>query len=152
MALPQIVTTLQAKRNEIEAHIAELRRQIDKAERDLSSVTAVLALYEVSPETQTRFPAYAHLNRLFAYGEMFKLCKRALEEAGTPLNTREIALAVIRMKGWDEGDMQLRKAVAYRLIQSLGTAVRQGRIGDAGRRKNVRVWMLIRPPEREKPA
>jgi hypothetical protein len=142
MALPQIVTTLQAKRNEIEAHIAELRRQIDKAERDLSSVTAVLALYEVSPETQTRFPAYAHLNRLFAYGEMFKLCKRALEEAGRPLNTREIALAVIRMKGWDEGDMQLRKAVAYRLIQSLGVAQRQGRIGDAGRRKNVRVWSL----------
>ncbi|MBB2960723.1 hypothetical protein [Methylobacterium sp. R2-1] len=143
MALPQIVTTLQAKRNEIEAHIAELRRQIEKAERDLSSVTAVLALYEVSPETQTRFPAYAHLNRLFAYGEMFKLCRQAIEEAGKPLNTREIALAVIRMKGWDEGDMQLRKAVAYRLIQSLGTAVRQGRIADAGREKNVRVWRLL---------
>ncbi len=142
MALPQIVTTLQAKRNEIEAHIAELRRQIDKAERDLSSVTAVLALYEVSPETQTRFPAYAHLNRLFAYGEMFGLCKQALEGAGRPLNTREVALAVIRMKGWDEGDMQLRKAVAYRLIQSLGTAVRQGRLMDAGRIKNVRLWGL----------
>ncbi|MFF8802270.1 MULTISPECIES: hypothetical protein [unclassified Methylobacterium] len=144
MALPQIVTTLQAKRNEIEAHIAELRRQIEKAELDLSSVTAVLALYVVSPETQTRFPAYAHLNRLFAYGEMFKLCKRALEEAGEPLNTREVALAVVRMKGWDEGDMQLRKAVAYRLIQSLGTAAKQGRILSAGKIKNVRCWALPR--------
>jgi len=143
MALPQIVTTLQAKRNEIEAHIAELRRQIDKAERDLSSVTAVLALYEVSPETQTRFPAYAHLNRLFAYGEMFKLCKRALEEAGRPLNTREIALAVIRMRGWNESDTQLRRAVAYRLIQSLGTAARQGRIADVGRVKNLRLWGVV---------
>ncbi|HJE25525.1 MAG TPA: hypothetical protein K8W01_17890 [Methylorubrum populi] len=142
MALPQIVTTLQAKRNEIEAYIAELRRQIDKAERDLSSVTAVLALYDVSPETQTRFPAYAHLNRLFAYGEMFNLCKQALEEAGKPLNTREIALAVIRMKGWDDGDMQLRKAVAYRLIQSLGTAARQGRIAGVGKRQGVRLWSL----------
>ncbi|WP_289014363.1 hypothetical protein [uncultured Methylobacterium sp.] len=74
MALPQIVTTLTAKRNEIEAHIAELRRQLAAAERDLSSVTAVLALYEVSLTSQTRFPVYAHLNRLFAYGEMFKLC------------------------------------------------------------------------------
>lgn len=142
MAVPQIVNTLRNKRNEIEAHIAELRRQIEKAERDLSSVTAVLALYEISPETQTRFPAYAHLNRLFTYGEMFKLCKRALEEAESPLNTREIALAVIRMKGWDEGDMQLRKAVAYRIIQSLGTAARQGRIADAGKVKNVRLWGL----------
>lgn len=143
MAVPQIVNTLRNKRNEIETHIAELRRQIEKAERDLSSVTAVLALYEVSPDTQTRFPAYAHLNRLFAYGEMFKLCKQALEEAGRPLNTREIALAVIRMRGWDEGDAQLRKAVAYRLIQSLGTAARQGRIADAGRHKNVRLWSLV---------
>ncbi len=86
MALPQIVTTLTAKRDEIEAHIAELRRQLAAVERDLSSVTAVLALYEVSPTSQTYFPAYAHLNRLFAYGEMFRLCKAALEEAGRPLN------------------------------------------------------------------
>lgn len=142
MALPHIVSTLRAKRDEIEAHIAELRRQLDRAERDLSHVNAVLTLYELSPETQTKFPAYANLNRLFAYGEMFKLCKRALEEAGKPLNTREIALAVIRMKGWDEADMQLRKAVAYRLIQSLGTAALQGRIANAGKQKGVRLWRL----------
>ncbi|BAQ49589.1 hypothetical protein [Methylobacterium aquaticum] len=142
MALPQVVATLRAKRDEIEAHIIELRRQLAMAEQDLSSVTAVLALYDLSPSTQTRFPAYAHLNRLFAYGEMFGLCKTALEEAGKPLTTRELALAVIRAKRWDEHDGQLRKAVAYRLIQSLTRAVRQGRIGDGGRRKNVRVWRL----------
>lgn len=62
MALPQVVTTLRTKRDEIEAHIAELRRQLAAAERDLSSVTAVLALYDLSPTAQTRFPAYAHLN------------------------------------------------------------------------------------------
>ena len=142
MALPQIVTTLTAKRNEIEAHIKVLRDQLAVAECDLSSVTAVLALYELTPATELRFPAYAHLNRLFAYGEMFGLCKRAIEEAGKPLTTREIALAVVRMKRWDDNDVMLRKAVAYRLIQSLGTAARQGRIGDAGKRKGVRVWAL----------
>ena len=143
MALPQIVTTLTAKRNEIEAHIKVLRDQLRAAESDLSAVTAVLSLYELSPATQTHFPAYAHLNRLFAYGEMFGLCKRAIKEAGRSLTTREIALAVIRIKRWDEQDMMLRKAVAYRLIQSLGTAARQGRIGDAGKRKGVRIWKLI---------
>lgn len=144
MAVPQIVNTLTTKRNEIEAHIAELRRRLALAERDLSSVTAVLALYELSPTSQTRFPAYAHLNRLFAYGEMFGLCKAAIEAAGKPLTTREIALAVIRAKGWDEKDMMLRRAVAYRLIQSLTRALSQGRIADAGKRKNVRVWSLVR--------
>lgn len=142
MALPQIVHTLTEKRNEIEAHIVELRKQLAAAERDLSSVVAVLALYEVSPTTQTRFPAYAHLNRLFVYGEMFKLCKAALAEAGKPLTTREIALTVIRAKGWNESDAQLRKAVAYRLIQNLTRAAMQGRIENAGKRSNVRLWSL----------
>jgi hypothetical protein len=142
MALPQIVHTLTVKRNEIEAHIRELRRQLAAAERDLSSVNAVLALYDLSPSTQTRFPAYANLNRLFAYGEMFKLCKSALEEAAKPLDTREITRAIIRAKGWDESDTMLRKAIAYRLIQNLTRAAIQGRIGDAGRRKGVRVWAL----------
>lgn len=143
MALLHVVSTLTAKRNEIEAHIKALRAQLAVAERDLSSVTAVLALYELTPATELRFPAYAHLNRLYVYGEMFKLCKQALEEAGKPLTTREIALAVIRAKGWDENDVMLRKAVAYRLIQNLSRAVVQGRIGDAGRHKGVRVWSLI---------
>ncbi len=142
MALPQIVNTLTAKRNEIEAHIRELRRQLVAAERDLSSVNAVLALYDLSPSTRTRFPAYANLNRLFVYGEMFKLCKLALEEAGKPLDTREITRAIIRAKGWDESDTMLRKAVAYRLIQNLMRAAMQGRIGDAGKRKGVRLWSL----------
>ncbi|MFH6781498.1 MULTISPECIES: hypothetical protein [Methylobacterium] len=143
MALPQIVTTLRTKRDEIEAHIAELRRQLAAAERDLSSVTAVLALYDLSPATQTRFPAYAHLNRLFAYGEMFKLCKATLEEAGEPLTTRELALAVIRAKGWDEEDRLLKRAVAYRLIQSLNRAAAQGRIFVAGKKKNVKMWQSV---------
>jgi hypothetical protein len=142
MALPQTVTTLTAKRDEIEAQIAELRRQLAAAERDLSSVTALLALNEVSPTSLTQFPAYAHLNRLFAYGEMFPVCKAALEEAGKPLKMRKIALAVIRAKGGDEADMMLRKALAYRLIQSLTGALAKGRIADAEWQKNVRVWAL----------
>ena len=143
MAIPQVVNTLTAKRDEIEAHIVELRRQLAVAERDLSSITAVLALYDLSPTTQTRFPAYAHLNRMFAYGEMFGLCKAALAETGKPLTTREIALAVIRAKRWDERDVMLRRAVAYRLIQSLARAAEQGRIGDGGKNKGVRIWHLI---------
>ena len=143
MAIPQVVNTLTAKRDEIEVHIAELRRQLAVAERDLSSITAVLALYDLSPTTQTRFPAYAHLNRMFAYGEMFGLCKAALAEAGRPLTTREIALAVIRAKRWDERDMMLRKAVAYRLIQSLARAQAQGRIKSDGKHKGVRVWACL---------
>jgi hypothetical protein len=142
MALPQIVNTLTAKRDEIEAHIKVLRDQLRSAESNLSAVTAVLSLYELSPATQTRLPAYVPVNRLFTYGEMFTLAKEAIAQAGTPLTTQELALAIIRTKRWDELDMMLRKAVAYRPIQSLGRSAVQGRIRDAGRRQGVRVWGL----------
>ena len=116
MVTPQIVITLSAKRAEIEGHIAKLRRQLATAERDLSAVTAVLALCERRPAKQTRFPAHANLNRLFVSGEMFRLCKWAIEEAGKSLTTREIASANIRAKGWAEEDVMLKKALAYRPI------------------------------------
>lgn len=140
MAVPQIVNTLTAKRDEIEAHIKVLRDQLRAAESDLSAVTAVLSLYELSPTTQTRFPAYAHLNRLFAYGEMLNLAKDAIAEAGKPLTTREIALAIIRAKQWDERDMMLKKAVAYRLIQSLTRAEKHRRIKGCGKISGVNIW------------
>lgn len=69
---------------------------------------------------------------------MFGLVKEALTQVGKQLTTREIALSVIRAKGWDERDMILRRTVAYRLVQSFRQASKTGRIGDAG----VRVWKL----------
>lgn len=75
---------------------------------------------------------------------MFKLCKAALETEKRALSTRELAMLIIRMKQWDENDPFLRKTVAYRLIQSLTRAAAQGRIADAGKMKNVKLWKLVK--------
>ena len=138
MADPQILTTLRRKRDEIESVIATYRAKIKDAEYDLSAVAATLRLFELNGEPQ-QFPAYADIGRLWKRGEIVSVCRDALAKEG-PLDTRELALRVIRAKGLDEGDGVLRKTVAFRIVQALSIAAKRGKIGSAAKRSGVRVW------------
>jgi hypothetical protein len=138
MADPHVLSTLRRKRDDIESAIATYRKKIDEAERDLSAVAATLRLFELNGEPQ-QFPAYADVGRLWKRGEIVTVCRDALAKEG-PLDTRELALRVIRAKELDESDSVLRKTVAYRIVQALSIAAKRGRITGAGKRQGVRVW------------
>jgi len=141
MADPQVLSTLRRKRDEIESAIAVYRKKIDEAERDLSAVAATIRLFELNGEPQ-QFPAYADIGRLWKRGEIVAVCREALAKEG-PLDTRELALRVIRAKELDEGDGVLRKTVAYRIVQALSIAAKRGTISDDGKRRGVRVWTTV---------
>ena len=89
-------------------------------------------------------PRYADLHRLYRRGELAKLAKAALVKEG-PLDTRQLARRVLAAKGFNPDDAVLAKAVAFRLVQALRLQHRRGTIGDAGKRKGVRVWALALP-------
>ena len=57
---------------------------------------------------------------------MVTVCREALAAEG-PLDTRELAVRVIRAKGLDEGDKVLRQTVAFRVVQALSIAAKRGR-------------------------
>lgn len=141
MADPQIVNTLRTKQAELQDAIAYLEGKLTEARTDLSHVNAVLRLYEVGPDPHLQFPAHVNLSRLFRRGEMMKLATAALGASQAPMNTRELAVYVVREKGWDEADKVLRSAVAYRLVQALTIAWKRGKIGCAGKVGGVRVWI-----------
>lgn len=138
MSDPQVLTTLRRKRAEVEGFIAKLEKQIDTAKRDLSAINATIRIFEVNGEPR-EFPAYVEIHRLFKRGEMTTICKAALAQEG-PLDTRELALRVIRAKGLDEGDKVLRQTVAFRIVQALRLQERRGQIGGSEKRGGVRVW------------
>lgn len=138
MADLQIVTTLRRKRDEIESAIAAYERKIEDAKRDLSSVNATLRLFELSGDPQ-QFPAYMNVSRLWKRGELLSICRTALDKEG-PLDTRELALRVVRAKGLDETDKVMRQTVAFRIVQALGIAAKRGRVVAAGKRRGVRLW------------
>jgi hypothetical protein len=127
------VTTLVAKRDEIEAGITNYERRLEQARADLSHVNACIAIFEACDEPSgTR--AYVDLHRLLARGEMMRLCKEAL--ASGPKTTKELALIVMAAKGLDTGDKVLARAMATRMIHALRQQWRRG--NRWGRKDQVR--------------
>jgi hypothetical protein len=139
MADPHVLSTLRRKRDDIEAAIAAYEKKIEEAKRDLSAIAATIRLFELNGEPQ-QFPAYADIGRLWKRGEIVTVCREALAKEG-PLDTRELALRVIRAKGLDEGDGVLRKTVAFRIVQALSIAAKRGKIGSAEKQRGVCVWL-----------
>lgn len=139
MSVPQVINTLTTKANQLEAHIAKLERDIDRARKDLAHVRASMVLFE--PPAHNGQPAYMNVNGLFRRGDLGKLCKLALVDG--PMNTRELAAWVIAHKGLDGEDRYLRTAIAYRIVQALRMQEKRGagfkRVEKVG---NVVVWKL----------
>lgn len=70
---------------------------------------------------------------------MGDLLSRPLPSGG-PLDTRELALAMMAAKGMDTGDTVLAKGLTNRLIHSLRMQEHRGRV--KGKRKGVTIWQL----------
>ena len=111
--------------------IAAFEKKIEEAKCDLAAVAATLRLFEVHGEPR-QFPAYADIERLWKRGEIVKVCREALDQEG-PLDTRELAVRVLRAKGLDDGDKVLRQSVTFRIVQALSLAAKRGRMATAGR-------------------
>lgn len=143
MTDPQIVTTLRSKRDHIESYIRALEKKIEEARHDLAHVNATLRLFELDGG-QGDVPVYMGTRRIFKYGEIFEICSMALVDAPSGLDTRELALTVIKAKGLDESDPVLRKTVAHSIVDVLLQRMRRGKIASSGKRKGVRVWQIRR--------
>jgi hypothetical protein len=96
MAEIRTLTKLIAKCDEIERSIVGYESRLAQARADLSHVNACIAIFEACDEPSGT-QAYVDLHRMFARGEMMRLCKEAL--ASGPKTTKEIALIVIAAKG-----------------------------------------------------
>lgn len=144
MAEIRTVTTLRSKKAEILASIAQYEKRIAQARADLSHVNACIALFEATGEPGALSP-YVDTHRLFARGELMRLCKDAL--ASGPKTTKELALHVMAAKGLDTGDKVLARAMAMRLIHALRMQWRRGLIDGDGKVKGARVWAAR--PQRE---
>src|SRR5665213_297454 len=134
------VTTLRRKREEIRRTIIAYEEKLSQAKADLSHVSAAITIFEGADEGTAPRP-YVDVHRLFRHRELIDLAKAALAEKG-PLDTREIAQAIMTAKGLDPGDKVLAKAIAFKILHSLRQQVRRGKLADAGKRRNVRVWGL----------
>ena len=139
MADPQVLSTLRRKRNEIERIIVTYEKRLIEARCDFAHVNATIQLFEAGALPDGPKP-YQDVHRLFKRGEIVKLCKEALAKHG-PMDTRELSHHVMEAKGFAE-DNELRKAIAYRIVQALRMQRKRGKLDSPDKRKGVRVWGL----------
>jgi hypothetical protein len=144
MAEPIAVLALRRKRDQISGTIAHYERLMREAEHDLVHVNAALRLFEATGEAAD-LPPYVDLNRVLRRGETTKICMDALANEG-PLDTRQLALRVIRAKGLSESDKVLAQTVALRVVQTLRMRARRGKVESITRTKGVCIWQI---PQKE---
>jgi hypothetical protein len=136
------VTTLQAKRDEILSAIAAYERHLDQARSDLASINAIIRVFEATgdPKNVSR---YLELRRLFRRNELRKHCMAALE-GGATLSTKEIAVYVMAVKGFDVRDTVLRIGITQRAVQQLSREAIRGNVLMLSKRNGMCVWRLPR--------
>lgn len=139
MSESSAVQILRNKRDEIAAAIANYEKRLAQARSDLAHVNAAITIFEASGE-RADLPPYVDVHRILARGEAMRLCKEALAEGA--LNTRQLALAVMKAKGMDTTDRVLAKSVAARLIHALRQQWRRGLIERKAIERGVCIWAL----------
>lgn len=72
-------------------------------------------------------PPYVGLNRVLRRGEITTICMAALEREG-PLDTRQLAMRVIRAKSFPEHDKVLALTTALRVVRTLNMRERRGKV------------------------
>ncbi|HEV8015752.1 MAG TPA: hypothetical protein VGP48_09480 [Stellaceae bacterium] len=146
MSEPIAVLALRRKRDQISGTIAHYERLVRDAEHDLAHVNAALRLFEVTGEA-CDLPPYVDLNRLLRRGETTRICMEALTKEG-PLDTRQLALRIIKAKGLTEADKVLAQSIALRVVQTLRMRARRNKVECITKTKGVCVWRLPTGPWR----
>ena len=139
MAEIRTVTTLKRKREEISASIRMYEKKIAQARADMAHVAAAIRIFEATDRPKD-LAKYVDHYRLFKRGEPWTICAAAL--ASGPLDTKQLALAMMKAKGMDLTDAVLAKAIGHRLIHSLRMQEQRGRVKRDGKRRGVSVWRL----------
>lgn len=140
MAETHRVYALRKKQDEIRGAICKYESLLKRAQQDLAHINAALYLFEAAGKPKD-FPAYVDLSRVYQRGETTRYCLEALKTEGS-LDTRELTLRVMRVKGLDETDAVLRNGVAFRVIHALSRQAVRGVIVKEGKKNRAFVWRL----------
>jgi len=104
-------------------------------------MVGIMAVIEATGEAAD-VPPYVDLNRVLRRGETTAICMAALEKEG-PLDTRQLAMRVIRAKGFSETDKVLAQTIALRVVQTLRMRARRGKVESVTRADGIAV--IIEP-------
>jgi hypothetical protein len=123
------INALRRKRATLLGDIIIARETVDKLLEDLACLDATILLFDSGADPSTIKPVVRRpRDAPFRYGELGRLIRKVLREAGTPLNVREIARRIAAEKGMD-GSHKALSRLCKRIQSSLWRS-NAGLVGD----------------------
>ena len=117
-------------RTELASQIDDMKFRLQNLEIDLTHVDKTLRILGVdNPELSVK-PKKLSVSGLFMANELPRLIIAEFRQSGKPLTAREIAISIIRIKGWNKGDKRLETA----MTDKVGTVLNRWR------RKNITAY------------
>ena len=110
MAEPHVISALKQKRRDLSGELIELDKRRQRLRRQIAAVDDSLVVFGYTGNPENLFPRRRY-NRMFKRGEVKRTVATILRTADVPPTDREIALQIIRDKGWNEDSEDLIKRV-----------------------------------------
>lgn len=135
------VTVLRKRREELAEQTREAEKRVTRLSSALANLDAAIAILTpehpdyVSPQKRYKRTAY------FERGELSRLVREALRDAGKPLAAGEIAATIIAAKSYPDA---AHGAVRNMILTRLGVLVKRGEIAKTGATRDAR-WFLAAP-------
>ena len=105
MSESHVVSGLVAKRSKLSGQIEHYMQEIKRMDANLHHLDAAIKLFDPKYDLRTiRVKQHRKRNIYFKQGECARLVLDVLREAGHPLSTEAVALAVLKKKGLDAVD------------------------------------------------
>src|ERR1700726_4377413 len=137
-----VVLALRRKRAEISGHIHDLEKRVARQRANLANLDGTIKLFSPGTNPDAIPPKRAYRRtRYFARNELSRLTQDALRTASGPLNSAEIAAAVMQAKGMPAGDAAFKEIVAERALTVLRRLAKRGAVVKSGASRNAQ-WML----------
>jgi hypothetical protein len=130
------INGLLTKRAEMFREAQELRDRMAALKNDVAALDRVLGTLGFAGDLDALMPRQK-VTRIFGQGELLRACLTALRDADEPMTSRDIARAIIELRGDDErdrkylSDMTRRISKCLRLERAAGTVVARQHSGKA---------------------
>ena len=142
MAETHIISALTAKRSELAGLVAHHRKEIARLAEEIKTLDTTIKMFEPAYRIHTIRPKrYQKKNAFFKHGEAHRMILDILRESATPLNTNDIAKAIISIKGIDG---ECEKALQASILTTLHKQKKSGLVETTGKdTKGHCIWVLV---------
>lgn len=141
---PNLLNGLVAKRAQIAGQIEANQEELRKLINDLDAVEATIRVFDPNVDLNEVYPRPVPPRHAAFKGEVTRIVFKALREAEEPLTSRQIALVLMRERGLNTENPELRVLMTTRVGACLSAKRDQQKVRSVEITGRLLGWELVR--------